>query len=454
MAVTQISRIQHRRGLEQDLPQLSSAELGWSLDTRKLYIGNGTLDEGAPTLGITEILTQYSDLTALLGTYTFVGNVTGYTVLTGSSLLNPTVRSFQQKFDDFVNVRDFGALGNGIDDDYAALNRAITQIYRTSSNETDPRTRRTIYIPGGTYLTSNTIQIPPYARLVGDGIDSTIIKMKFGNLAVANLCDSSFNSGSLIGAGTAILPQSIEINGIKFLNQSASIQQPIINIDSASNVRITNSMFSSNASNGFYPNLVHIRSTFSSTTSITLDGCHIVGGGNGIVNLGTGTRSINVLNSTYDNLANTAIVMNAIDSVSSINNYYGAVTDISSRQSATQFTSVGEVFSTGSANNSGLYLANLLIGTARSSSLGTGAPVLAIFFANTAGKLNYEISNSSAKRFGSLTFSTDGTNNFFTDTYSESTISIKANLYANANSLTCSLDSGTGTFKFNITQFI
>ena len=29
MAVTQISRIQHRRGLEQDLPQLSSAELGW-----------------------------------------------------------------------------------------------------------------------------------------------------------------------------------------------------------------------------------------------------------------------------------------------------------------------------------------------------------------------------------------------------------------------------------------
>ena len=172
MAVTQISRIQHRRGLEQDLPQLSSAELGWSLDTRKLYIGNGTLDEGAPTLGITEILTQYSDLTSLLGTYTFVGNVTGYTVLTGSSLLNPTVRSFQQKFDDFVNVRDFGALGNGIDDDYAAINRAITQIYRTSNNETDPRTRRTIYIPGGTYLTSNTIQVPPYARLVGDWASS------------------------------------------------------------------------------------------------------------------------------------------------------------------------------------------------------------------------------------------------------------------------------------------
>lgn len=62
MAVIQISRIQHRRGLEADLPNLSSAELGWSVDTRKLYIGNGTIEEGAPSLGKTEVLTQYSIL--------------------------------------------------------------------------------------------------------------------------------------------------------------------------------------------------------------------------------------------------------------------------------------------------------------------------------------------------------------------------------------------------------
>ena len=62
MAVIQISRIQQRRGLEADLPQLSSAELGWSVDTRKLYIGNGTTEEGAPSIGKTEILTQYSIL--------------------------------------------------------------------------------------------------------------------------------------------------------------------------------------------------------------------------------------------------------------------------------------------------------------------------------------------------------------------------------------------------------
>jgi len=70
MAIVQISRIQIRRGLNQDLPTLASAEMAWSVDTRQLYIGNGTLSEGAPTEGVTEILTQYrildftNDLTA------------------------------------------------------------------------------------------------------------------------------------------------------------------------------------------------------------------------------------------------------------------------------------------------------------------------------------------------------------------------------------------------------
>jgi hypothetical protein len=60
MAIVQISQIKHRRGVNENLPQLASAELGWSIDTRQLYIGNGTLEEGAPEVGNTEILTEYS----------------------------------------------------------------------------------------------------------------------------------------------------------------------------------------------------------------------------------------------------------------------------------------------------------------------------------------------------------------------------------------------------------
>jgi hypothetical protein len=62
MAVIQISKIQVRRGLQENLPQLASGEMGWSVDAQRLYIGNGTLTEGAPSLGRTEILTELSDI--------------------------------------------------------------------------------------------------------------------------------------------------------------------------------------------------------------------------------------------------------------------------------------------------------------------------------------------------------------------------------------------------------
>ena len=71
MAIVQISRIQIRRGLNQDLPQLASAEMGWSLDTQRLFIGNGLTTEGAPTQGTTEVLTQHSNILSLLGLYTY-----------------------------------------------------------------------------------------------------------------------------------------------------------------------------------------------------------------------------------------------------------------------------------------------------------------------------------------------------------------------------------------------
>ena len=66
MSVTQISQIQVRRGPEEELGILSGGELGWATDTQRLFIGNGTLEEGAPIEGNTEILTIHNIL-ALAG---------------------------------------------------------------------------------------------------------------------------------------------------------------------------------------------------------------------------------------------------------------------------------------------------------------------------------------------------------------------------------------------------
>jgi hypothetical protein len=233
MAVVQISRIQARRGLQQDLPTLASAELGWSVDQRRLFIGNGTLTEGAPTEGVTEILTQYTDLTTVLRNYTFRGNAGGYTAQTGPSMLSPTVRSFQDKLDDIVNVKDFGATGNGVTDDTAAINRAITQIYY-APHLSDTRVRRTIYFPAGTYNVSGTVLlIPPYARLVGDGIESTVIQQTDGTQpCLMQVTDSLYQTGASMGQNSATLPGYVTIEEMTLANTN---DKDIVILDSVLN---------------------------------------------------------------------------------------------------------------------------------------------------------------------------------------------------------------------------
>jgi len=73
MAVIQISKIQVRRGLQENLPNLDSGEFGWAIDTQRLFIGKGSIAEGAPASGVTEILTTYS----VAGLNSILANVAG-----------------------------------------------------------------------------------------------------------------------------------------------------------------------------------------------------------------------------------------------------------------------------------------------------------------------------------------------------------------------------------------
>ena len=90
MAITQYTQINNRSGLQRDLPQLSTAELGWSIDTRRLFIGNGTIEEGAPEVGNTELLTEYSDIFTIAGAYTYKGEEAGYTVSSSPTFASAT----------------------------------------------------------------------------------------------------------------------------------------------------------------------------------------------------------------------------------------------------------------------------------------------------------------------------------------------------------------------------
>jgi hypothetical protein len=176
VAILQISRITQRKGLAQDLPQpLAGAELGWAIDERKLYIGNGELAEGAPFVGNTEVLTEFSDLLSYVTAYTYQGDAAGYTVQTGATSGNPVTQSIQSRLDSYAIVTDFGATGNGVTDDTAAINRALYQLY---CRQTNTQIRRSLFFPAGTYLVTGTILVPPFAQLYGEGADSSIISFQ------------------------------------------------------------------------------------------------------------------------------------------------------------------------------------------------------------------------------------------------------------------------------------
>lgn len=213
MAIVQVSRITNRKGLAENLPQLAGAELGWAIDERRLFIGNGTLAEGAPTVGNTELLTEFSDILAEQSNYSYKGLAAGYQATTGPNNTN-VVLSLQNWLDQFATVKDFGAVGDGVTDDTDAINRALFQLY---CREINPQVRRSLFFPAGRYLVSDVIKIPTYAKLVGEGANSSVIVLgTSASQHVACYADSLQQTGVNIGNNGAIAPTNIEISSMGF----------------------------------------------------------------------------------------------------------------------------------------------------------------------------------------------------------------------------------------------
>jgi len=284
VAIVQISQITNRKGLQVDLPQLAGAELGWSIDERRLFIGNGTLQEGAPVVGNTEILTEFSDILEFQTTYTYKGEAAGYTVQTGPTAGDPVTQSLQSWLDQFATVKDFGAVGDGTTDDTDAINRALYQLF---CREVNPQIRRSLFFPAGVYRTTSSIFIPPYATLWGEGADNSVIQMDNGEDStltnyVARTADSLQQYGANIGTNDATPPEYITITNLGFRN--LDVTTDVFLVEDAANCRFQNV--------GFYGSLVEadlntdgedvscIR--FASTPSlicsqIVFDGCQFRG---------------------------------------------------------------------------------------------------------------------------------------------------------------------------------
>lgn len=173
MAVVQISKIQVRRGQKNSntgVPQLSSAEFAWAVDTQELFIGNGSVAEGAPYVGNTKILTEHDNILDLASSYQFAS--------TDTSISLSIPRSLQSKLDETVSVADFGAVGDGATDCVIAFQTAFNELF-TNTNDIY---KKVLLIPNGEYLFTSDLAIPSGVIMRGETQLGAVLNMGANNI--------------------------------------------------------------------------------------------------------------------------------------------------------------------------------------------------------------------------------------------------------------------------------
>jgi hypothetical protein len=201
MAVVQISKIQVRRGQKNSnsgIPQLSSAEFAWALDTQELFIGNGSVAEGAPYVGNTKIITEHDNLLELASSYQFAADDTSITL--------SVPRSLQGKLDEIqVSVADFGAVGDGSTDCVTAFQTAFTQLFRNVNSNY----KKVLIVPNGNYLFTSDLAIPNGVILKGETQLGAVLNIGANNIRFitsTGLEVANFNSTNR--------PQNINISNL------------------------------------------------------------------------------------------------------------------------------------------------------------------------------------------------------------------------------------------------
>jgi hypothetical protein len=251
MAVLQISKIQVRRGQKSQtgIPTLSAGEFAWAVDAQELYIGNGAVSEGSPSVGNTRLLTELdaNNIFKLASTYIY-RDYDGSPIQTGADVNNPIRRTLQDKLDDYVSLADFGAVGDGVTNDTKSFQAAVDQTFLNTAEKSTPDngSRKKLRVPAGTYLITGTIYIPSYATLEGDGIDRVVIKQDTSSTAIFQTIDFGSTPTNKIlypniASGLSHQPRLIEMSGMTLRYTSATRQGagPMIAVDCVKDLKLS-----------------------------------------------------------------------------------------------------------------------------------------------------------------------------------------------------------------------
>src|SRR5262245_11728101 len=111
----------------------------------------------------------------------------------GATQSNPAalataLRTLHSRLNDVLNLKDFGAKGDGTTDDTAALNACIDYAYSSTYLSAYHRNGAVIFIPPGIYKLTNQVKLDrrtPMAQMtyIGAGRDASILRATYDGIS-------------------------------------------------------------------------------------------------------------------------------------------------------------------------------------------------------------------------------------------------------------------------------
>lgn len=217
------------------------------------------------------VINDSSDV--LIGTYDNVTNITNASQITydpaGASAVATTV---QTKLRESVSVKDFGAVGDGVVNDTAAIQAAV-----------NATAGKALFVPAGTYLINSNITVSSEVMMFGDGRDNS----------------------QFTGAGKFSLGASLQVENIGFLgtNEHLEIATSAVGATTFGYIRVDKCLFNNSTTFSIVTEGTN-RDVFVEEVTVLNSVFNGGGAGSGAIDIRAGHRIANIHNNIIEDYNN------------------------------------------------------------------------------------------------------------------------------------------------------